>query len=383
MRGQAAVIGVALFFIAMIIMGAVFLSLVSKTMKLLDASRKEIEFLTRKAQENLEMTWEFTPAGNNMYYPVLVINNTGLVPVTIIQIHAGIREKDPGQYWWPKYYDGPWILQPNVTIPVGGGTTIKINHPVNLEQIKQWFRDNMTRILQARILTSYGNVFTTVYVPKSPHPNINSEHGILLFYWSALDWMDVENNDWWHGDRLGYYKMTAPDGAWSIDGGNIEIPEWTTVSLKTISFEFMVYLPGTDSDGYVLGSKNYLVLAVEFIDKGTGPAYPATVYYSWSLIITSLDGSSVYSVSTGEIEDTISVPDGVPHTACFKLEPGNPKFIVFDDIHVEKSLDKTPKNIEPVWYIVELKIRLRAEAGGSATLGLKSVFLYISNEKLW
>ncbi len=132
-----------------------------------------------------------------------------------------------------------------------------------------------------------------------------------------------------------------------------------------------------------MGSKNYLVLAVEFIDKDTGPAYPATVYYSWSLIITSLDGSSVYSVSTGEIEDTISVPDGVPHTACFKLEPSNPKFIVFDNIHVEKSLDKIPKNIEPGWCIVELKIRLRAETAGSATLGLKSVFLYISNEKLW
>ncbi len=382
MRGQAVVIGVALFFIAMIIVGAVFLSLVSKTMKLLNASRREIELLTRKAKENLEVAWKFTPAGNNMYYPILVINNTGSIPVTIIRVHVGIREKDPSQYWWPKYYDGPWILQPNATISVGGSTTIKINHPVNLEQIKQWYRDKMTKILEARIVTRYGNVFRTIYVPR-PRLRPKSGYNTILFYWSAHDWMDVENSYWWHGDRLGYYKMTAPDGAWSIDGGNIEIPEWTTSSTETISFKFMVYLPGTDSDGYILGSKNYLVLAVEFIDKGTGPTYPVTVYYSWSLIITSLDGSNVYSVSTGEIGDTISDPDGVPRTACFKLDPSNPKFIVFDDIHVQKLLGKIPKNIEPGWYIVELKIRLRAGTAGSATLGLKSVFLYISNKNLW
>ncbi len=383
MRGQAAVIGVALFFIAMIIMGAVFLSLVSKTVKLFRAEEMSLKYLERRAQESLKIVWGWDMVSATEGYPKLIINNTGSVPIHIVQVRLSIREKDPDRLSWSKIVQGPWIIAEDRDLPVGGSLVIKANQKLNRKQIEYCYKNNMTRILEARIVTRYGNVFRTVYVPRPPKSGLKPGYNTILFYWSAYDWMDVKNNDWWHGDRLGYYKMTAPDDAWSIDGGNIEIPEWTTVSSKTISFEFMVYLPGTDSDGYVLGSKNYLVLAVEFIDKGTGPAYPATVYYSWSLIITSLDGSSVYSVSTGEIEDTISVPDGVPHTACFKLEPGNPKFIVFDDIHVEKSLDKTPKNIEPGWYIVELKIRLRAEAGGSATLGLKSVFLYISNEKLW
>lgn len=85
----------ALFVIAMIFSGAVFLSLVAKTTQLLDADRREMEFLTRKAKENLKIAWKSTPTNNNMYYPVLVINNTGSVPITIIRIHARIREKDP------------------------------------------------------------------------------------------------------------------------------------------------------------------------------------------------------------------------------------------------------------------------------------------------
>ncbi len=195
MRAQSAVIGVMLFFVSMIIMGAMFLWIVSKTIKLLDAGRMEIEFLTRKAQERIEVGWKFEPAGRGMYYPVLVINNTGPVPVDIVRIHAGIRGKWPSKYWWPKYYEGPWILQPNITVPVGCSREIKIDHTVNLELVKKWYRDNMTRILQARILTSYGNVFITVYVPwKSPSPSNGGGFNTILFCWSALDWMDVENN---------------------------------------------------------------------------------------------------------------------------------------------------------------------------------------------
>ncbi len=87
-------------------------------------------------------------------------------------------------------------------------------------QLRQWYLNNMTKILEARILIRRGNVFYSVYIPKPWNKtiNYNPHKNTLLFYWSALDWMDVENNDWWHGDRLGYYKMTAPDGAWSIDG---------------------------------------------------------------------------------------------------------------------------------------------------------------------
>ena len=57
MRAQSTVIGMALFVIAMIFAGALFLSLVAKTARLLDAGRREIEFLTRKARESLEVVW--------------------------------------------------------------------------------------------------------------------------------------------------------------------------------------------------------------------------------------------------------------------------------------------------------------------------------------
>ncbi len=372
----------ALFFIAMIIMGAVYLSLVFKTMKLLDASRKEIELLTRKAQENIKITWgRWDMVSPTEGYPKLIINNTGSVPVHVVQVVLEIREKQGNK--WPVIVQGPWIIARKIDLPVGNSITIKANQKLNRKLIENWYKNNMIRILEARILTSTGNVFITIYNPKPPRSNLKPGMNTMLFYWSAADWMDVENNAWWHGDRIGYYKMTPPDGAWSIDGGNIEIPAWETTSTKTISFKFMVYLPGTDSDGYVLNSKNFLVLAVEFIDKGTGPSHPPVVYYTWSLTIENLVGDKIYSVSTGEIADAITDPDGVPRTACFKLDPSNSKFIVFDGIHVVRSLGKVPKKLEPGWYIIELKIRLRAGTAGSATLGLKSVFLYISNKNLW
>ncbi len=52
-RAQSTIIGMALLVIAMVFAGAVFLSLVAKTARLLDAGRREIEFLTEKAKKDL------------------------------------------------------------------------------------------------------------------------------------------------------------------------------------------------------------------------------------------------------------------------------------------------------------------------------------------
>ncbi|NPA98527.1 MAG: hypothetical protein GXO43_04020, partial [Crenarchaeota archaeon] len=176
MRAQAAVIGIALFFIAMIIMGAVYLSLVSKTMKLLDASRKEIELLTRKAEENLKITWgRWDMVSSTMGYPSLIINNMGSVPVHIVQVILEIRERQGSR--WPLIAQGPWIIAKNMDLPVGGSITIESSQLLNRTEIIQWYRNNMTRILEARILTSTGNIFITIYNPLRP-PTPGSENSL-------------------------------------------------------------------------------------------------------------------------------------------------------------------------------------------------------------
>ncbi|MCD6300687.1 MAG: hypothetical protein J7L82_01290 [Staphylothermus sp.] len=91
MRAQSTVIGMALFVIAMIFTGAVFLSLVAKTARLLDAGRREIEFLTEKAKEDLGVSWRWEPVVGSQGYPILVINNTGSIPLEIVQVRVSLR----------------------------------------------------------------------------------------------------------------------------------------------------------------------------------------------------------------------------------------------------------------------------------------------------
>ncbi len=377
MRAQSTVIGMALFVIAMIFTGAVFLSLVAKTARLLDAGRKEIEFLTEKAKEDLGVSWRWEPVVGSQGYPILVINNTGSIPVEIVQVRVSLRKRNGDM--WPHIVQGPWIVAANKSLGVGETIKVKVNHILDWNQLRQWYLNNMTKILEARILTRRGNVFRSVYIPKPWNKTINYNPymNTLLFYWSALDWMDIETNVWWPGDLLGYYKMTTPDEAWSIANGAIEIPKWVTTSTKTISFKFMVYLPHINDQGCI-DDNNFIVLAMEFIDRGSSGPYPAPVDISMTLSIKDLGGNTVYSVSTQEVTD----PGSSPRTAYFKLDPDNPKFVIID-LH-DETLGNTPKNLEPGWYLVELKITFSKSGNGrSAWLGLKSVFLYVSNGTLW
>ncbi len=376
MRAQSTVIGMALFVIAMIFTGAVFLSLVAKTARLLDAGRREIEFLTEKAKEDLGVSWRWEPVVGSQGYPILIINNMGSIPVEIVQVRVSLRKRSGDM--WPYIVQGPWIVATNKSLGVGETIKVKVNHILDWNQLRQWYLNNMTKILEARILTRRGNVFRSVYVPTPPpHPRMKPEFNAILFYWSALDWMDIENTVWWHGDLLGYYKMTTPDDAWAIAGGNIEIPKWYTESSKTITFRFMAYLPGLDSNGHVADTNNFLVLAIEYIDRGQSGPYPASVKTKFELSIKNLEGNTVYSVTTQEVTD----PGSSPRTAYFKLDPSNPKFVIID-LH-DETLGNTPKNLEPGWYIIELKITFSRVSSGSVWLGLKSIFLYISNEELW
>lgn len=262
MRGQATVIAFTLFTIAMIVVGALFLSLIAKQNRLFEAQKREIELLSRMAKEDLVVSWSWDMVAVSMGYPKLVINNTGSVPIDIVQVRLSIREKEGDR--WPRIVQGPWVIANNIHIPIGGSITIKSNHLLDREEIESWYRNNMTRILEARILTSYGNVFRSVYVPKHGLEEGNpGGFSTMLFYWSAVDWMDVEEGEWWHGDLAGYYKMTTLDSALTISN-SIEIPGWYTESSKTVEFKFMAYLPGIDESGYVSSDK-FLVLTVESI----------------------------------------------------------------------------------------------------------------------
>ncbi len=379
MRGQATVIAFALFTIAMIVVGALFLSLVAKQNRLFEAQRREIELLSRMAKEDLVVSWSWDMVTGSMGYPKLVINNTGSVPIDIVQVRLSIREKEGDR--WPRIVQGPWVIAENKHIPIGGSITIKANHLLDRKRIEDWYRNNMTRILEARILTRSGNVFRSVYVPLVPRgEETPSGLSTILFYWTAADWMDIENGEWWHGDLLGYYKMTTPDAAWTIASGSIEIPEWYTDSSKTVMFKFMVYLPGIDENGYVSGDK-FLVLSIEFLTYGFGGGavqYPAPVDVSMELVIKDTSGGIVYSVSTSSIE----INSQEATTAYFKLDPSDPEFIIMD--WGGEMLSNVPKGIDPGWYIVELKITFsKAGNGKYAQLGLKSVFLYLSCSELW
>ncbi len=375
MRGQSAVIGTMLFFVAMILVGAIFLSLISKTVKLLDAGRMEIEFLTRKAQESLKVVWDWDMVSAMEGYPKLIINNTGPVPIHIVQVRLSIREKGPDRFWWPKIVQGPWIIAEDKDLPVGGSLVIKASQKLNRKQIEDWYKNNMTRILEARIVTRYGNVFRTIYVPRPPKSGLKPGYHTILFYWSALDWMDTENNVWWHGDLLGYYKMTAPDDAWTIANGGIEIPKWIASNPKTIEFDFMAYLPRIDGNGYI-DKNNFLVLAIEAISTEQGFPAPTGVKMNFTLEIEDMDGNSVYRVST----NTYGIVINYPSTIYFKMDPNDPRFQIMD---VGEEQINMLKNIEPGWYIFKLRITFQPESAETAWLGLKSVFLYISNEKLW
>lgn len=238
----------------------------------------------------------------------------------------------------------------------------------------------MTRILEARILTRYGNVFRSVYVPKPGLEKGNpGGFSTMLFYWSAVDWMDVEEGEWWHGDLVGYYKMTTPDSALTISN-SIEIPGWYTESSKTVEFKFMAYLPGIDENGYVSSDK-FLVLTVEFITYSIivfPLPEPAPVGISMELIIKDTYDVIMYNVSTS----TIWIESWKATTAYFKLDPGDPMFTIMD--WGEEILNNVPEEIDHGWYIIELKITFtKADNAEYAQLGLKSVFLYLSCSKLF
>lgn len=359
MRGQASVIGMALFMIAMIFMTIMHMGLVYKTNQLLDAGRKRAELVAERARENLNITWRF-----DRTHPYIVVENTGSIPLKIILVRFEIRKKQGDS--WPEIENYNDISE-NRWLAVGG----KATYYQNLFTREQVERNYDNRILEVRILTERGNVFVSICKPiKTPESRF---YNTILFYWSAIDWMDIENNKWWHGDHIGYYKMTKPDVAVQIDN-SIEIPGWEATSgqWKWIEFKFIAYIPGTDGRGYIFGTNNkFLVLAIESVS--------GIAYMTVSVSIYDDNGNWKYSgwSNTYFIFTT--------QTMCFKLDPSNPVFILYNgDEKKTNSLGWVPKNLKPGWYIVEVSIGIEGVAEGTSIhFGLKSIAMYISDRRLW
>lgn len=240
------------------------------------------------------------------------------------------------------------------------------------------------------------NLPDIAWINKIYKQNIPQTASSVLFYWSAHDWMDIESSTWWHGDKMGYYKMTTPDDAWSIDtvggAGGIQIPKWHIdvaggyINFKDVVFTFLVYMPPI-TNGYVNNTKNFPVIGFEGIYSAG-----ANSFIGLEVTIKSITtDDTVYYFTTGPVLGgpiDISNSNSVPFTAYLNITSSKLVWMAQQDSEYQNVTEANPPSIRQGWYVVTIVIHLLVDnRNGSATssidFGLKSVFMYISSPGLW
>ncbi len=125
-------------------------------------------------------------------------------------------------------------------------------------------------------------------------------------------------------------------------------------------------MPGTDGQGYIASTQNYLGVAVKAIAVGRGFTNFTPVRISLGLSLLSHDDTTVYNATSKAVEVSTTL-GGTPLTMRLKLDPKDSEYIVVDE--GSAPIASLPRNIEPNWYKARITITITPVNGTEAEIG--------------